>query len=95
MNKKHTFKKTTALLLGIALSVGATGCSFITTDNQKDLQQTVATVNISGQLSDEYKDVAKDVEAVLAYISKDIMKRDLISSYLSTGYQYVDSYGYT
>jgi len=95
MNKKHTFKKTTALLLGIALSVGATGCSFITTDNQKDLQQTVATVNISGQLSDEYKDVAKDVEAVLAYISKDIMKRDLISSYLSTGYQYVESYGYT
>ena len=51
MNNKHTFKKAAALFLGIALSVGATGCSFISTDNQADLEQTVATVDISSKLA--------------------------------------------
>lgn len=95
MNNKHTFKKTAALFLGLALSVGATGCSFITTDNQKDLEQPVATVNISGKLGEQYKDVASDVEAVVTKLSKDILKRDLISYYLSTGYTYVEQYGYS
>ncbi len=98
MNKKHTIKKTTALLMGIALTVGATGCGFITTDNQKDLEQTVATVDITSQLkkpTSAYKDCADDVAKVVGKMSKDIKKRDLISSFLSTGYQYVQNYGYT
>ena len=53
--KKHTFKKAAALFLGIALTVGATGCGFITTDNQADLEQTVATVDISGKLASDAK----------------------------------------
>ena len=95
MNNKHTFKKAAALFLGIALSVGATGCGFITTDSQADLEQTVATVNISAKLGDQYKNIAGDVEKVINLMSKDILKRDLVSYYLSTGYQYVESYGYS
>ena len=95
MNNKHTFKKAAALFLGLALTVGATGCSFITTDNQADLEQPVASVNISAKLEEQYKDVAGDVKDVIGLMSQDILKRDLISYYLSTGYQYVEQYGYS
>ena len=95
MNNKHTFKKAAALFLGLALTVGATGCSFITTDNQADLEQKVASVNISAKLEEQYKDVAGDVKDVINLMSQDILKRDLISYYLSTGYQYVEQYGYS
>ena len=97
MNKKHTFKKAAALFLGIALSAGATGCGFITTDNQADLEQTVATVDISGKLStvEQYKGVADEVKTVVSKLSTDVTKRDLISYYLSTGYNYVEQYGYS
>ena len=42
MNKKNNFKKAAALLLGIALAAGSTGCNFVVTNNEKDLAQTVA-----------------------------------------------------
>ena len=95
--KKHTFKKAAALFLGIALTVGATGCGFITTDNQADLEQTVATVDISGKLASDakYKNVASEVSTIVDKLSKDVTKRDLISYYLSTGYNYVEQYGYS
>lgn len=95
--KKHTFKKAAALFLGIALTVGATGCGFITTDNQADLGQTVATVDISGKLASDakYKNVAGEVGTIVDKLSKDVTKRDLISYYLSTGYNYVEQYGYS
>ena len=90
MNNKHTFKKAAALFLGLALTVGATGCNFITTDNQKDLDQDVANVNISGKIDDK-----NGFADVLGYLSTTIKKRELVSYYLSTGYQYVESYGYS
>ena len=67
MNNKHTFKKAAALFLGLALTAGATGCSFITTDNQADLEQVVATVDISGKLAkdENYKAVAQDLKAIV------------------------------
>ena len=97
MNKKHTIKKTIAMLMGVALALGTTGCGFITPDSQADLEQTVATVDITKQLekSDEYANYANEVAAVTKYISKDIKKRELVSYFLSTGYTYVESYGYT
>ncbi len=99
MNRKNSVKKTAALLLGLALAVGAVGCkNFIITDNEKDLAQTVAKVDISAQLAkdgNEYKDVAADVATVVKSLSTEISKRDLIAYFLSTGYQYVESYGYT
>ncbi len=97
MNNKHTFKKAAALFLGLALTVGATGCDFVTTDNQADLEQVVATVDISGKLANEenYKAVAGDLKTIVNKLSTDVLKRDLISYYLSTGYNYVEQYGYS
>lgn len=97
MNKKNAVKKTAAILLGLALTVGATGCNFIVTDNEKDLAQTVASVDITGSLAknEKYKDYADDVSAILDNLTTDISKRDLVAYFLSTGYQYVESYGYS
>lgn len=97
MNKKNAIKKTAAVLLGLALGVGATGCNFIVTDNEKDLAQTVASVDITDSLAkdEKYKDYADDVSAILENLTTDISKRDLVAYFLSTGYQYVESYGYT
>ena len=95
MNKKHTFKKAAALVLGLALTVGATGCNFFPTDSEKDLAQDVASVNISAALKDDeaFKSVADTVNQLMG--DAKIKKRDLIAYFLSTGYQYVDSYGYS
>ena len=99
MNKKNNFKKAAALLLGIALAAGSTGCNFIVTNNEKDLAQTVAEIDISGSLkvdpNSEYQAVADDVAAIVKNLSTDISKRDLVAYFLSVGYQYVESYGYT
>ncbi len=93
MNKKQTIKKTAALLLGLALAIGTTGCGFITTDHQKDLDQTVAEVKIEGVLTEENSPVAEEFKKFK--FSGDIKKRELISYYMSIGYQYVESYGQT
>ena len=90
MNNKHTFKKAAALFLGLAMTVGATGCNLITIDNQKDLNQDVANVDISGKLENN-----TELKDVLKYLSTTIKKRELVSYYLSTGYQYVEQYGYS
>lgn len=88
MNKKQTIKKTAALLMGLAIAMGTTSCGFITTDTQKDLNQTVATVSIAGELenADKFKAFG---------FTGEIKKRELISYYMSIGYQYVQNYGYS
>lgn len=97
MNKKNNLKKVAALLLGAALVAGSTGCNFVVTDNEKDLAQTVAVVDISK--SETFKNDAKfaavkgDVEKMVANLSSNISKRELIAYFLSTGYQYVENYG--
>ena len=99
MNKKHTFKKTAALLLALGLTLGATGCNFLVTDSMKDLQQVVATVDVSATLAKDeaYKDYADDISALISAgaLSTDIPKRDLVAYFLNVGYNYVQSYGYT
>jgi hypothetical protein len=101
MNKTHTFKKTAAILLALGLTFGATACdSFRTTDNMKDLKQVVANVNIYELLSkegNEYKDYAAKINTLIEgkAISSEVSKRDLVASFLSRGYMYVQSYGYT
>ena len=99
MNMKSTLKKAAAAFLTLALTVGATGCTFLVTDNEKDLKQTVATVNISGTMEKDeaYKDYADDIQALVdkGGLVTDIPKRDLIAYFLSTGYNYVQNYGYT
>ena len=44
MSKKNIFKKTAAVVLGTAITVGATGCNFLVTDNEKDLDNIDPTV---------------------------------------------------
>ncbi len=96
MNKKNNAKKIAALLLSAALAVGSVGCSgFIVKDEAKDLAQTVANVNISANLTEEYKDVEKDLTEIVKSLSTEITKRELMANFMSTGYQYVQNYGYT
>lgn len=99
MNKKHTFKKTAALLLALGLTLGATGCNFLVTDSMKDLQQVVATVDVSTTLAKDeaYKDYADDISALISAgaLSTDIPKRDLVAYFLNVGFSYVQNYGYT
>ncbi len=97
MNKKNTVKKTAALMMGLALTVGATGCNFIVTDTAKDYAQTIVTVDISNGLasSTNYKEYAGDISAIIDKVPSTITKRDLVSYFMSYGYQYVESYGYT
>lgn len=96
MNKMNKLKKTAALMMSIALTAGATGCNFILKDSGANLSQTVATVDISSTLKEDetYKAYADDVKAIFGSEAK-ISKSDLVSYYLSVGYQYVESYGYT
>ena len=94
MNKKNTIKNTAAIFLGLALTLGATGCDFIRTDNAKDMAQTVATVNIAAELEGAQ---ATELSAVIAAngVQTDIPKRDLVAYFLNVGYTYVQQYGYT
>ena len=97
MSKKNSIKKAAALLLGLALTVGATGCDFIRTDSMKDLNQSVATVNIASLLTGKDADYADDLNSVidLGGVGTNIPKRDLVSYFMNYGYTYVQSYGYT
>ncbi len=96
MNKKNIIKKTAAVLLGLALTVGATGCDFIVTNAERDYKQTVATVDITKSLGNtEYANSKTELSNVLKGLSSTITKRDLVSAFMSYGYQYVQSYGYS
>ncbi len=96
MKRKNNAKKIAALLLSAALAVGSVGCGgFILTDNEKDLAQTVAKVDISSALTEEYQDVAADVTEIVKNLSTTISKQELVAYFMSTGYQYVQNYGYS
>lgn len=99
MTKKNTLKKVTALCMGIALTVGATGCTFLQTDNDLDLQQVVATVDITDVLANDealsgQKDEVKDLIDA-GVLATDVYKRDLVAYFISVGAEYVNYYGYT
>ena len=88
MNKKNILKKTAALVLGSTLTLAATGCGFIVTDNQKDMAQTIAKVDITEKLSDSA------VSSIIKELPSTISKRDLIAAFLSYGYNQLQSMGY-
>ena len=100
MSKKN-LKKTAAVMLGLALTVGATGCNFVVTDSARDLAQIVATVDISTALKDYERcgetpeERATIADAVSKIVGKsEISKRDLVTYFLSQGSSYAESYGY-
>jgi hypothetical protein len=88
MNKKNILKKTAALVLGSTLTLAATGCGFVVTDNQKDMAQTIAKVDITEKLSDSA------VSSIIKELPSTISKRDLIAAFLSYGYNQLQSMGY-
>ena len=95
MNKMNKMKKTVAMLLGVTMAIGATGCQFVVTDNEKDMKQTVATVDISESLTGEMASASTELNALVGNLSTDISKRELVTYFLSNGYQYVENYGYS
>ena len=94
MNMKHTWKKAAALVLALGLTLGATGCEFFVPDNVRDLEQVVATVDISGELSDGKAKATLNKLIDDEVVSTDIYKRELVALFLSSGYSYVQS-GYS
>ena len=99
MKKKNTVKKAAALFLSLGLALGGTGCAFVTTDTDADIQQTVAKVNIVKYLENdgEYGTFASQLSEIITKgnLETEILKSDLISMFLSVGYNYVQSYGYS
>ncbi len=100
MRKMNTIKKTVALCMSVALTMGATSCTFLLTDNDLDLRQVVAKVDITDTLSASNEFSSTTTAGVETLIDKgvlatDVYKRDLVAYFISVGSQYVNSYGYT
>lgn len=98
MKTKHTLKKTLTAFLALALTFGAVGCDFLVTDNQKDMKRIVATVDITDSLKDKKgSTLAGEFDKIVdaGGLVTEIPKRELIASFLTQGYTYVQNYGYT
>lgn len=78
--KKFLLKLLTVVMAVAVLTTSAVSCGLFETNTDRDMAQAVAKVDIDG--NGEIK-------------AENIYKRELISGYLSYGYQYVQSYGYT
>lgn len=97
MSKRNTFKKTAALTLALMFTASGAGCDFFPKNSERDLEQIVATVNISKGLKEEGNQNADSVNRIITDggLATNVYKRDLIAYFYSYGYNYVNSYGYT
>ena len=101
MKKKLT--KIIGVALAAVLSLGMfAGCDLISTNNQADMAQVVAEVNISndGEALDSVftslgSELQGDVESSMGDIlsTDEIYKRDLVAYFLSYGYSYLQQNG--
>ena len=84
--KKKAFA---AIALSSCIALGTTfaGCSLISTNNRLDMEQVIATVDISN--SDKFD--SSDAKYAEALSSTKIIKRELISYFLNVGYSYVQN----
>ncbi|MDE5722416.1 MAG: hypothetical protein K2I30_06760, partial [Clostridia bacterium] len=80
-----------ALASCIALSAAFAGCSLVSTNNRRDMEQVIATVNIS-QADKLPKELAEYKSAIN---TTSILKRELVSYFLNVGYSYVTNNGMT
>ncbi|MDE7182349.1 MAG: hypothetical protein K2O41_04860 [Clostridia bacterium] len=80
-----------ALASCIALSATFAGCSLVSTNNRRDMEQVIATVNIS-QSDKLPKELAEYKSAIT---TTSILKRELVSYFLNVGYSYVSNNGMT
>ena len=96
--KRKVSKIIASLLSAVMLFVLLAGCDLISTDNERDMNQVVAEVNIARDtesLDEAFqllgaKDLTLSDEDLGSITSTDsIYKRDLISYFLSYGYNYV------
>lgn len=82
-------------ILALALSAGAlfSGCSLIRTNSAKDMKRTVAEIDISKTeaFQKEFKDKSEYFDAIG---STSVIKRELITYYVSVGYSYMNQYGW-
>lgn len=85
---KKLIAKFVTLILSVTIILSMfTACEWVTTVLDRDMGQVIATVNISTNTKDEgLKNKLNDDK---------IYKRDLVAGYMSYGYQYVTSNGYT
>ena len=85
--KKKTFAAI-ALTSCIAFSAAFTGCSLVSTNNKLDMEQVIATVDISK--SDKFD--TQELEIYKSAVSStQIIKRELISYFLNVGYSYIQN----
>ena len=78
--KKFLLKILTVVMSVVVICSTVASCGLFVTNTDRDMEQVVATVDIDGD---------GGVETTKIY------KRELISGFMSYGYMYVQSYGYT
>lgn len=83
-------KSLAALTMASCLAFGTTfaGCSLVSTNNRLDMEQVIATVDISKSDKFDSADLGTYKSAVS---SSDIIKRELVSYFLNVGYSYVQN----
>lgn len=91
---KFKKKKVAAVALSALFVCGAfSACDFVTSDSQKDLLQVIAEVDITkSEAFQEGNEFAAYADAI---DTAEIVKRDMVASFMSVGYQYINTYGYT
>lgn len=84
---KKVLTKIVTLLVALVLALGAfSGCGLVTTNTDRDMAQVVASLSI-GSVSEN--------ESAPAVHKDYFLKKELLAGYMSYGYYYVSSYGYT
>lgn len=85
MRKKAILSGILAASVTLAATLG--GCSLVSANNKADMEQVIATVNISAA-----KNFDKDLEGFKEAVGETkVIKRELISYFLNVGYSYVQS----
>ena len=94
MKRKNFGKKIAVTALAMAFALGGTSCTMFMTDSEKDMAQTIATVDVTKNA--DYKAGGKYAEyaSVVGKVDGTILKRDLIAYFMNVGSNYVSSYGY-
>ena len=76
-----------ALATCIALGATFTGCSLVSSNNQKDMEQVIVEVDVSR--SDKFPTGLEAYKDAINTTS--ILKRDLVSYFLNVGYSYIQN----
>lgn len=76
-----------ALATCIALTATFTGCSLVSSDNKKDMEQVIVEVDVSR--SDKFPAGLETYKDAITTTS--IVKRDLVSYFLNVGYSYIQN----